>query len=59
MKLEYTKYEVRLLIKGFCKRIYYRKKEEALKAMDYFKENEDVSKVRLFKVTEKYESIDI
>lgn len=62
---EFIKYEVRCLGNGLngnndVVRVFqYKEKEYALKIVDKFKKSESISKVSLFKVTEKYEKIDI
>lgn len=67
MKTEdkFIKYEVRYIAKGFnvigdvLRTINYREKEEALEMAESLKKKKGISKVSLFKVTEKYEKIDI
>lgn len=65
MEKEYISYEIRCLTKGFngtqhpIKTLSYQEKEDALEMIEKIKKNKTISKISLFKVTEKYEKIDI
>lgn len=65
MEKEYIRYEIRCLTQGFngighpLKTISHQYEEDALEMIERLKKKKTISKISLFKVTEKYEKIDI
>lgn len=65
MEKEYIRYEVRCLTKGFngindvVRSFSYSDEEDATKMIEKLKKNKTISKISLFKVTEKYEKIEV